>query len=209
MLLREIKTLLEVAPVEGQPDLNATPNADPNAQQPAGKPEEKPEEDKPSGHKEDSKEVLTRLFNDADEANELASYQRQDTVDIRPAVDGEQVHISWPGEVAKVVTCKEGQMVVRKTEDIKKMKVIEEDELDEKYELINANEKPDAENYTNYRIQGEVLAFQYHEKETLDLNVSGHFIKIKPEEYIGHPVDNPKKLIVMSKVDFEKKYRLN
>jgi hypothetical protein len=214
-LLQELLALHELAPEAPgrvQPEQkvghestppNADKQADPDHPSPDDTKGEKPQ------HDENAKEKLAKLFSAADEANELKVYKRQDVFDIRQVQDGEQVHTNYPGEVTKTSHAKEGQYVVRKSEEVNKMKLIDSEDFDEKYELVNPNEKPDAEGFASYRLKSEVVAFQYHEKDLLDLNVSGHFIKIKPEDYIGHPLDNAKKLIVMSKADFEAKFRLS
>ena len=209
-LLQELLALRELAPE--QPNKNELDN-----KQTVGHPGAKPgEEDngpeqkdnQPPQHEQNAKEQLSKLFADADEANELMVYKRQDTYDIRQAKPEEQIHISWPGEITKTATAEPDQYVVRKPQEVGKMKLIDKEDFEDKYELVNPNEKPDAEGFASYTLTGEILAFQYHEKESLKLNISGHSIQIDPESYVGHPSDNAKKLIVMSKADFEKKYRL-
>ena len=214
-LLQELLALNELAPeapgktLGGQPvghestPPNKDKQADPDHPSPEDTKGEKPQ------HDENAKEKLAKLFSDAEEANELKVYVRQDVFDIRQAQPEEEIHINWPGQVSKAVHAEEGQYVVRKGEEVNKMKLIDKEDFEDKYELVNSTEKPDAEGFASYRLKHEVVAFQYHEKELLDLNVSGHFIKIKPEDYLGHPIDDAKKLITMSKSDFEAKYRLS
>lgn len=167
------------------------------------------EEEKPDQHAQNSRDTLTNLFKAHDDDNTLAVYVRNDSFQIRQAQPEEQIRVSWPGENTSMVHAEEGQYVVRNPDQTAKMKLIDANDLKEKYEMIDTNAKPDAEGFISYRLKGEVLAFQYVEKETLDINVSGHTIKIEPEDYIGHPSDNSKKLIIMSKTDFEAKYRLS
>lgn len=168
-----------------------------------------PSQNEPDAHNQNSKEILTKLFATADEANTLAVYIRNDAFDIRQAKPDEELHISWPGEMSKTIHAEEGQYVVKKPEQSNKQKLIDSKDFEEKYELVNPSEKPDAEGFASYRLKDEILAFQYNENETLDINVSGHTIKIEPEDYVGHKANDAKKLIVMSKTDFEKKYRLS
>jgi len=164
---------------------------------------------KPSQHEKDGKEQIVELFAKADEADELKVYVNQATYQIKQAQQDEEVKINWPGQQATTKKANAEEYIVRMPEQLQKLKVIEEDELEEKYEQVNPNEKPDAEGFVVYRSKQEVLAFQYTEKELLEINVGGHQIKISPEDYVGHPVSNPKKLLVISKADFEKKYRLS
>jgi hypothetical protein len=164
---------------------------------------------KPSQHEKDGKEQIVELFAKADEADELKVYVNQATYQIKQAQQDEEVKINWPGQQATTKKANAEEYIVRMPEQLQKLKVIEEDELEEKYEQVNPNEKPDAEGFVVYRSKQEVLAFQYTEKELLKINVGGHQIKISPEDYVGHPVSNPKKLLVISKADFEKKYRLS
>jgi hypothetical protein len=158
---------------------------------------------------ENDKEKLTQLFSDADEADNLKVYVRQDAFQIRPAKVGEEIHVNFPGEPGKVSNAEEEQYVVRMSEHVNKIKLIDKEEFEEKYEIINPNDKPDAEGFQDYRLKDEIIAFQYVENEPLKFNISGHTIHINPEDYIAHPLSDAKKLIVKSKVDFEKKYRLS
>lgn len=171
--------------------------------------EEETSQEEPSQHIQNSKEMLTKLFKDADDANTLMVYVPQTAYEIRQAKEGEQIHISWPGETSKVTNAEPDQYVVRNPEQVSKIKLIDKEEFEEKYEQMNPQDHPDAEGFMSYRTKDEILAFQYTEKETLSINVSGHTIKIEPEDYVGHPASNAKQLIVMSKTDFEKKYRLS
>jgi hypothetical protein len=158
---------------------------------------------------QNDKEKLTQMFNDADESDNLKVYVSQETFLIKVAKDGEEVHVHFPGESSGTVHAKEGEYIVRSADDVKRIKLIDEDEFNDDYVLINAEETPDAEGFNTYRSDDEIVAFQYVEKELLDFNIAGHFIKIAPESYVGHDIKDAKKLIVMSKVKFEKKYRLS
>lgn len=160
-------------------------------------------------HDKDGKDTLVQMFADADEKDELKVYVNQATYQVKQALEDEEVKINWPGQSATTKRATAEEYIVRNPEQLQKMKVIEKDELEKDYEQVNPNEKPDAEGYVIYRSKKEVLAFQYNEKELLQINVGGHQIKISPEDYIGHPISNPKKLLIISKADFEKKYRLS
>jgi hypothetical protein len=155
----------------------------------------KEDEEKPN-----DKEVLTKLFNEADEADQLKVYVAQETFEIKLAKPEEEIHVNFPGEPAGTKHAKDGEYILRSSEDVKRIKIIDQDEF-ETYELLSPEEKPDAEGFNTYRTDDEVVAFQYTEKELLSLNISGHFIKIQPDSYVGHPLNDPKKLIVKSKTD--------
>jgi hypothetical protein len=166
------------------------------------------DKDRPN-HSENDKQTLINLFADADKNNLLKAYTNKQTYQIKQAQEHEEVHINFPGEVTKKTNAKAGQYILRMPESINKIKLLSSEDFENNYELVSANEKPDAEGFLDYIEKGEILAFMYPENEPLDLTISGHFIKVTPNDYIGYDVTNPKLLIVLPKVKFEQQYKLS
>lgn len=158
---------------------------------------------------EEDKDKLKKLFSDADENKKLNTFVKKQVYQVKIAEKGEQVHINFPGEISKNTTVEdEKSYIVRFSDNVNKITVIDEDELLEKYELMNSNAKPDAEGYQDYIEKGNITAFLYDQNDTLNLSISGHRLKIQINDYIGYHSDDPETLIIMPKTKFEQEYKL-
>lgn len=174
-------------------------------------PEDKKESpDSSPEHNETDKEKLTKLFSDADENKKLNSYTRKQVFQIRPGAKGEEVHINFPGEIFKNTTVEdEESYIVRMADNVNKIKIIDKEEFEKKYEIINPNKKADAEGFLDYNEKGDILAFLYEENEVLNLSISGHRIKINVNDYVGYHMDDPDTLLILPKSKFEQIYQLS
>lgn len=156
----------------------------------------------------ETKVKLPELFKQADEAGNLHSYISAAEVQIRTAEKDEEIKVDFPGAVRGTKHAKEGDYVVRSIDNINQLKIISKEDFND-YVLVDDTPDKDAEGYNNYRIDGEVQAFQYVDNEPLELKDDhGHIIHIKHGDYLGYPSDDATTLIKMNKESFEKAYRL-
>lgn len=219
MKLTEIKTLREA-----EADLNFSldePQKEPAAAEQDQAPEKKPTEKKqpkvakPAAgaeehkHPDDFKSQLLDLFKKADSAGDLQPYQKAEVVQVRPATEGEEIQVDYPGEFKKTKIAGKGEYVVRDTQDPTKMKLVTKQELDQEYSPDQADQQPDAEGYLKYTTNGQIVAFQYNEHEPMKLiDDNGRKITIKFGDYLGYNTNDASELIRMDKAHFEKEYRL-
>jgi hypothetical protein len=180
-------------------------------EQPAKKPEKgkapSPEgaNDEEHKHPDDFKTQLLDLFKNAS----LQPYEKADVVQVRPATEGEEIQVDFPGEFKKAKVAAKGDYVVRDLQDPTKMKVVSKQELEREYTSDQAETQPDAEGFIKYIPQGQVIAFQYAEPEQLKLkDDNGRKITIQYGDYLGYSADDASELIRLDKGHFEKAYRL-
>jgi hypothetical protein len=157
----------------------------------------------------DLKKKLQELFKKADGDGSLQPYIKDEIIQVKSADINEPVHVTFPGEPNRTINPREGDFVLRTEEDPNKLMVINQKDLDAKYEVQDVNAEPDGEGYLNYRPKGQVLAFEYTEHEPLELKDSrGKLFHVKYGDYLGYPIDDSTTLIQMDKNHFEKRYRL-
>ena len=190
-----------------EPTKNSTPTNKPKADD--SKKAAKPGADEEHKHPDDFKSQLLDLFKQADSAGNLQPYQKAEAVQVRPAAEGEEIQVDFPGEFKKAKVAIKGQYVVRDTQDPTKMKLVDKKELDREYTPDQTEQQADAEGFLKYMPNGQIVAFEYNEHEPLKLiDDNGRKIIIKFGDYLGYPVDDASELIRLDKSHFEQAYRL-
>lgn len=153
--------------------------------------------------------TLRGLFDNAESSGSLQPYVSSETIQARAAVQGENIHSNFPGEAAKTSSAKKTDFVVRHESDPSKLKLISGKELEENFQLVDADEVEDAEGFKTYQPKGELMAFEYGENAPLELkDENGKVIHVKHGDYLGYPSDDSSHLIHLDKSHFEKTYRL-
>lgn len=156
-------------------------------------------------HPDDFKTQLLDLFKNA----KLQPYEKADAVQVRPASEGEEIQVDFPGEFKKTKIAAKGDYVVRDLQDPTKMKIVTKQELEREYTSDQAETQPDAEGFIKYIPQGQVIAFQYADHEPLKLkDDNGRKITIQYGDYLGYMSDDSTEMVRLDKGHFEKAYRL-
>lgn len=158
---------------------------------------------------EEMKEKIQDLFSAADSNGALQPYVKDEVIEVRDAVEDEEIKITWPGSVHKVKHAVQGEYVIRLANNTNAVNLITKKELEKEYELDQVEEKPDAEGFVSYRPKGQILAFEYNEKEPLKLkDNNGTTVNVKFGDYLGYSIDDDTTLIHLDKNHFESSYRL-